>query len=293
MQRMPQTASSIDSSGFDTVLLRIGAWGTAAALALGTFVYIAQTDAGTARLQIALADAVMSDGLPAVPATTTLSEASPTAFAALEAKLDRLNADRSRLETKLATLEPRLATLEHGLEDVTGSVRRKDEKVEIKPFAPPFIQPPIIPSISTLPPATTIAAIPAEHAASETATKAAEPEPVAEPAAPAEAAPEAPPMPRARPATRPAAEYGVELGTAPNMDALRTRWVSVKANFGPMLVGLSPIAVKDKRPGSAQLRLMAGPLKNMAAARELCAKFVAANGYCWPMKVDAIDVVQR
>jgi hypothetical protein len=60
-----------------------------------------------------------------------------------------------------------------------------------------------------------------------------------------------------------------------------------------MLAGLRPVAVKDKRPGSTQLRLMAGPLKSMAAAREICAKFVAANGYCWPTRVDATDVVQR
>ncbi len=113
------------------------------------------------------------------------------------------------------------------------------------------------------------------------------------PAAPAQAAPEAAPLPHARPAAHPPAEYGVELGTPPDLDALRTRWLSVKANFGPMLVGLSPVAVKDKRPGSTQVRLMAGPLKSMAATRELCAKFVAANGYCRPTKVDATDIVQR
>jgi hypothetical protein len=38
---------------------------------------------------------------------------------------------------------------------------------------------------------------------------------------------------------------------------------------------------------------MAGPLKSIAAPRELCAKFVAANGYCWPTRVNATDVVQR
>jgi hypothetical protein len=32
---------------------------------------------------------------------------------------------------------------------------------------------------------------------------------------------------------------------------------------------------------------------SMAAARELCAKFVAANGYCRPTRVNATDVVQR
>jgi len=87
------------------------------------------------------------------------------------------------------------------------------------------------------------------------------------------------------------AEYSVEVGTTPDMNALRTRWLSVKANFCPLLAGWGPVAYK--RSGSTQLRLMAGPLKSMTAAREVCAKFVAANGYCWPTRVNATDVVQR
>ena len=263
---MPQTASSVDSSGSDTVFLRTGAWGMAAVLALGTLVYAAQSDSGTVRMQIAVIEAL---GTNAPTVTARTAPASP----ALEARLEQLSAERTRLET-------RLAALEHGLEDVTGSIRR--EKVEPKPAAvTPFIEPPVIPPLSTLPPSSTVAAIPAE--------------PVAETVAPVDAAPAAVPIPPARPAARPAGhvEYGVELGTAADLDALRTRWTGVKANFGPLLSGLSPVAVKDKRPGSTQLRLMAGPLKSMAAARELCAKFVAANGYCWPTRVDTTDVVQR
>jgi hypothetical protein len=274
MQRMPQTASSVDSSGSDSVFLRTGAWGMAAVLALGTFIYAAQTDTGAARMQVALSEALGADAPAVIARTPTAPPAAQTgpALAALEAKLERLSADRARLET-------RLATLEHGLDDVTGSIRR--EKAEPKPAPAPFIEPPVIPPISTLPPATTVAAIPAESAA--------------EPVPPADAAPRDMPIPQVRPAARPAShvEYGVELGTAADMDALRARWTGVKANFGPLLVGLSPVAVKDKRPGSTQLRLMAGPLKSMAAARELCAKFVAANGYCWPTRVDTADVVQR
>jgi hypothetical protein len=60
-----------------------------------------------------------------------------------------------------------------------------------------------------------------------------------------------------------------------------------------LLVGLSPIGVKDKRPGNTNLHLVAGPLPSLAAARELCAKFAAQNGYCWPSRVDAAEVVQR
>jgi hypothetical protein len=51
------------------------------------------------------------------------------------------------------------------------------------------------------------------------------------------------PLPPARPPARPAvhAEYVIELGTAPDMDALRARWVSIEANHGPILVGLTPV----------------------------------------------------
>lgn len=286
MQRMPQTVSSVDSSGLDSALLRTGAWGTAAALAVGLFAYAAQTDAGATRIQVALSEAVASDTpiIAAKPAAPVPAAPSGPALAALEAKFDKMSAERSQLEA-------RLATLEHGLEDVTGSVRRQTEKVESKPSKPPFIEPPVIPPISTLPPKTIVAAVSPEPPPAEAPVDA----PAAQPVAPAETAPAEIRIPPARPAARPVAqaEYGVELGTAADLDALRARWVSVKANHGPLLVGLSPVAVKDKRPGSTQLRLMAGPLKSMAAAREVCAKFVAANGYCWPARVDATEVVQR
>jgi hypothetical protein len=103
------------------------------------------------------------------------------------------------------------------------------------------------------------------------------------------------PIPRPRPARHHPthAEYGIELGTASDIDALHVRWVAVKANFGPLLVGMSPVGVKDRHPGSTKLRLIAGPVKNLTAARELCARFVAMNGYCWPTRLEATDVVMR
>ncbi len=67
-------------------------------LAVGTFVFAVQTDTGTTRLQMAFADALVSVVQLTVPATTSPSGPSPAAFATLEAKLDRLNADRSRLK---------------------------------------------------------------------------------------------------------------------------------------------------------------------------------------------------
>ncbi len=95
------------------------------------------------------------------------------------------------------------------------------------------------------------------------------------------------------PPAKHAAEFGIELGTAPSMAALQSRWLSAKANFGPLLVGLSPAAVKDKRAGTTSLRLIAVPVKSMAAARELCAKLAVQKGYCFPRQVDVAEIVQR
>ena len=77
------------------------------------------------------------------------------------------------------------------------------------------------------------------------------------------------------------------------MENLRERWASAKANFGPMLIGLSPVAVRDRHPGSTAVRLVAGPLPTLVAARELCARFARVNGDCWPARINPADVVQR
>ncbi len=276
---------SVQPSGFDTMLLRTVGWGTAAALALGAAVFTAQTPSGAERIEIALAGAVAPQ-----TAVAEVKQLDP-AVIALQAKLDRLTVDRDRLEA-------RLASLEHGLDDITGSIRNQPQTV--RPANPPIIEPPLIPALETLP--LTPKAMPQkveeppEPAASETAATAPAPEPGKTESSP-EPLTEAQPAPARVAAVPPpakhAAEFGIELGTAPNMAALQSRWLSAKANFGPLLVGLSPVAVKDKRAGTTSLRLIAGPVKSMAAARELCAKFVIQNGYCFARQVDAAEIVQR
>ncbi len=296
MQTAPDGREGVQSSSFDNILLRTLGWGTAAALALGAAVFTAQTETGTARIQLAFAGTALPQ--PAVAAANTPDPA----IATLQTKLERLAADRERLEA-------RRASIEHGLEDVTGSIRSQNEKRETPvqtaraaPIAatPPIIEPPAIPKLETLsliPKATTPPAAeePAPMQAPETAAAAS---PEATEAPPTTETQTEVPLPPTRTAALPvrpqrAAEYGIELGNASDLNTLQSRWVSIKANFGPLLVGLSPVAVKDKHPGSKAVRLMAGPVKSMAAARELCAKFAAQNGYCFPRQVDVADIVQR
>jgi hypothetical protein len=65
----------------------------------------------------------------------------------------------------------------------------------------------------------------------------------------------------------------------------------VKANFGPLLVGLTPLAMRDSKHGG--VRLVAGPLSSLAAARDLCGRFTRLNGDCAPVRVDPAAIVQR
>jgi hypothetical protein len=313
--------SPLHSRHRESLVPRSTGWAVTAAAALAALATVAQTPSGTERLQVALA----AIGAEAGPRAANAKPAGPDEkIKALQAQIQYLNSERERLET-------RLSALEHGLEDVTGSIRRQAvppsapteqpaKKTEVPvidplgtPPAGPLPQMPKAAAVNTaLAPAEQPPAAQAEPPKSETA-KVAAAEPDAHPATPkpeaaATASEPAPvvlpspaPLPHPRvaalstPTARPAPvrhEYGVELGTATNLDALRARWAGVKANFGPLLVGLNPLAMKDPRHGSTSVKLIAGPLPNLAAARELCARFAAVNGYCWPMRVDASAVLQ-
>jgi hypothetical protein len=115
--------------------------------------------------------------------------------------------------------------------------------------------------------------------------------------------PEVIPLPPTRIASVPASEVaaepprkpgiGIDLGGAPNIEVLNLRWVAVKANFGPLLTGLHPLAARVQRPGATDVRLLVGPLSNIAAANQLCVKFTAARVTCRPAKFDGQQLAQQ
>jgi len=299
----------------DRTLLRIAAWGGCATLAAAVLVFVAQTPAGGERINQALTRTVEPAAAP--------GESDPM-VRALEARIAALTVDRERLAK-------RVAALESGVSDLTGSVRRQASAGPSSTLAPTpapvataapqaptamivAVAPPLINPLAT-PPAGVASILP-ETAASRsvepgpaeipTPTKA-PPEAVVPESATSEASAtdEAPtgsiPVPPERKpeAVRPSvpargrAEFGVELATEANMDGLRKRWAGVKANYGPLLVGLSPVAVRDQHPGSSNVRLVAGPLPSLAAARQLCARFARVNGDCWPARINPAEVIQR
>jgi len=259
---------------------RLTAWGAGAAIALAGLAFTTQTQGGSERLALAIAGA------------------SPQSvdIAALERRVAEKDAETKMLETQIRAvvadrdrLGARMASLEHSLDDVTGSIKRQavisqalaDATAEVKAASAPVVQGPT--SVRT----EKFTAPPPAIAAPQAAAPVAEPVPLP-PVRVATAQPNEPPADAPR---KP--EFGVDLGGAHNMEVLNARWTAVKANFGPLLSGLYPLAARDHRPGSTEFRLLVGPVANPAAAMALCARFAAARVTCRTAKFDGERMAQR
>jgi hypothetical protein len=285
-------------------LWRLFGWGSAAAIALTCLAITTQTESGGERLQLAFAPASPPERAVAAADVPTRVIGIDKETVRLEAQLRVLAADRDRLVA-------RVALLERNLDDMTGSIKRQAQETAMpadKPLiasttppqaAAPESQPVTAPPlVKTVVPITIIAplAVPA-HIDS----------PAPWPIAPAseEMTPvlEKIPLPPVRmasaPASEPAAEtprkpaIGVDLGGAPNMEVLNLRWVAVKANFGPLLTGLHPLAARVQRPGATDVRLLVGPLPTVTAANQLCTRFAAARVTCRAVKFDGERLAER
>jgi hypothetical protein len=271
-------------------LRRIVAWGGAATIALAAVVITSQTEAGGKRLRLAIATLsdpgrVIADlneppravaAIPPAAAKTENKTAAPAETERLAARLRELDADRARLTA-------RIATLEHNLEDMTGSIKQQSEQLAAARAA---LTPP--PALST--PATIATALPPMVPLAL---------PAAQAAAPAEVKTQLVPIPPARvaantPAAEPSpakVEFGIDLGGAGTLEALRLHWVTVKANYGPLLNGLHPLASRHaKQPAGVGYRLVAGPLPNAAEAAKLCARFPVTRMGCRPARFDGVQL---
>lgn len=288
-------------------LRRLFGWGGLASLALGALAIVSQTKSGSERLQLAIAAVAIE------PVRVVEKDAETRR---LEAKLRALEADRDRLTS-------RIASLERNLDDMTGSIKKQAEQMAPASPAPAIAAPatvaPVIAAPATVAPAAApsvaVNTPPAEPPATHTTPPMAAPQPSAsQPSASqasaaqiqsatptAEPIAEPVPLPPVRVASAPAVEpaaaparfqFGIDLGGAANVDGLRARWAAVKANFGPLLGGLHPVAARDRRTGSTDYRLVVGPLPNVSAARQLCERF-AGQTACRPAKYDGEALVQR
>jgi len=271
---VPQEPETIEARArrFDLrTLWRLTAWGSTAALALAAVAFASQTENGSQRLA-----ALASQDLPARPVATVKIPQQDAEIIRLQTQVRTLAADRDRLAE-------RVASLEHNIEDITGSIKRQAAQP-----AAPVASPAAAPVVS--PPATTEAKQTDQPAAAQKA-EAVSPEATAPPApaAPAQTAEpphEAVPLPPVRIAALPAEsappkpEFGVALASSSSLDVLHLQWSALKANFGPLLTGLRPIAAREQRGTATSYRLVLGPLPNAAAAAKLCARLTAAHAPC-------------
>jgi SPOR domain len=320
VEAAPQKRQNQESTPFSgrrwallDTLWRLGAWGLAAALSVAAVTVIVQTDRGSERMQSLLNGTAEAITAPAAVAPLPSRAAEfESATRALDAQVRELSADRDRLVA-------RLASLERHLEDMTGSIQPAMQLPS--PAVPaPAASPPAV-TLAAAPPAPKIAAPPPSPAVHIINPLAATPSSEGaatwpETAKPQEAADDErlPPLPAAREVASlpnpsetaqsiatdvkplPAmarTEYGIELATGPTVDLLRTHWAAVKANYGPLLTGLQPVAVRDRRPGGTGYRLVAGPMPSFTAAKQVCARLTQAHMACHPAKFDGQAIVQR
>ena len=299
-------------------LWQLFGWGSAACIALAAVALTSQTEAGSKRLQLAL-----SYGSEPVHVVAVIPPRASGATA--EAETMRLAAQLRDLATDREQLKARIAMLERNLEDMTDSIKLQSEQLAaaraaavntpqlelsapattpafLAPATPPasalpVVMPPAMPLGSVLPTLAPLA-MPALKvtAASWPATKP-EPEKPAAQANAADSENEPAQLPPVRvttaPANEPAAEppepakdeFGIDLGGASSLEILRIHWATLKANYGPLLVGLHPVATQHPRhPSGVTYRLVAGPLPDAAEAARLCARFPVLRTGCHPAK---------
>jgi hypothetical protein len=110
--------------------------------------------------------------------------------------------------------------------------------------------------------------------------------------APPEIAPAVTPPTPAEPG-RP--EFGIDLGGAVSVAGLRAIWTAARTRHGALLDGLRPvIAIRETgRPGGVELRLVAGPLGNAAAAARLCSAIAGTGTLCQPSLFDGQRLALR
>lgn len=76
-------------------------------------------------------------------------------------------------------------------------------------------------------------------------------------------------------------KFGVDLGGAANMEMLRAQWAVAQTNYPQLLDGLHPLAgMVEGRPVAPELRLIVGPLLDVAAAAKLCAALTSMHAFC-------------
>jgi hypothetical protein len=250
-----------------TQLARLGIWIGLATVAVLTAGLAARTETGLRRIATLFSPDAAE---PARSAKITMPQFANRQYdqdgeqRRLTEAIRTLAADRDRLAA-------RVGALERNLDDVTGSI--PPAAANPAPGAPL--------------PARPLAQIPAASSPPQTVTPAA---PFPPPAPPNRVAAghlaTGAPTPSESVATK--TEFGIDVGGNTSVEGLRTLWTSLKASQPALFEGLRPlIAVRDgQKPGTVELRLIAGPIANAGMAARMCAALSAMNQNCQPAVFD-------
>jgi hypothetical protein len=295
-----------DEDDFDRhALWRLGLWGFAAVGALTLGILSGQLPINAQHTQLAAGE--LAGRAKQVESTV---EANQLEARRLAAAIETLNSDRDRLFA-------RLSSLEQGIDVITGSIKKAEDKpapvpwpeVTIAPIiesapptiaAPAILAPALAPTPAPEPPiAAPVAVAPPSEPERVTIAVAARSDvpPAETPAAPPsviQAMPIPDPQPveaNAAPAEESAvaqADFGIDLGSANSVNGLRALWRGLVKSHKSQLDGLRPlIAVHERKSGlGLQLRLIAGPIKDAADAARVCAVLSDAKRDC---KTTAFD----
>lgn len=198
-----------------------------------------------------------------------------------EREINRLNEAVRVLASERDRLATRLEQLERSVGDITAAIpqQKRAPVVSDEPPAPPTA-PPV--QVAAPPNPEPRPQQPVNQQAPQTTTQVV-------PAMPQVAANETPaanPAPESPTTTR--TEFGVDLGGEKTVDGLRARWATLRGNHGSTLDGLRPlISVKEgQKAGTVELRLVAGPMPNAAAAARVCARLQTSGVPCIPTVFD-------
>jgi hypothetical protein len=270
-----------------TQLARLGIWIGLATVAVLTVVLTARTETGLRRIANLLSPEASEPVRSAKLAGPQI--ASRQVDQEVERRLNEavraLAADRDRLAS-------RVAALERNLDDVTGSISQAGAP---NAASGPAGQRPL-PQVQAAPNAPLVPPVPAPQAAAPAAPPAARPAPEA--AAPPAAVQTGPGRvaaghlatgaPTASDSVATKTEFGIDVGGNASVEGLRTLWMTLKTSQPALFDGLRPVvAIREgQKPGTIELRLIAGPIANAGMAARMCAALAAMNQTCQPAVFD-------
>lgn len=285
------------------ILWRLGSWGAASVGALVVALLANQSSLALRRDEIAAIDLATK-----AQQIQLLARESQNETRRLASAVDTLSGDRDRLYS-------RVTVLEQGLDSVTGAISRQNTPAAASPApassgaATAAVEPQPQPQSAPAPVVSPVASTNTrtnETAAAKPAANNAAPDPtpadaaagkLIEPAAKAsaDAAASAPARealasasagePDAPQAASDAivqrTEFGIDVGGANSIGGLRALWRGLLKS-SPGLTALRPvIAIKEGTGGlGLQLRLVAGPIGDAAAAAKFCARLIESERAC-------------